>query len=77
MAEINCRFFSGYKPCGKNAVCDSYCSTKEEIQNRILIIHLGALGAVVRAAENYSFAVSPVSHHLGHAKTGRAIADAQ
>ncbi len=49
MAEMNCRFFNGYKPCGKNAVCNSQCDKKEEIQNRILFIHLGALGAVVRS----------------------------
>ncbi len=49
MAEMNCRFFNGYKPCGKSAVCNPQCDKKEEIRSRILIIHLGALGAVVRS----------------------------
>lgn len=43
-----CRHFSGYKPCGKNSVCDAACSQLAHAQPRILIVHLGALGAVVR-----------------------------
>lgn len=49
MAVANCRYFSGYKPCGKNAECSSQCPKQNLIQQRILIVHLGALGAVVRS----------------------------
>lgn len=48
MPEINCRYFSGYKPCGLNEHCVPDCPSKSEIKHRILIVHLGALGAVVR-----------------------------
>tara|TARA_B100001248_G_scaffold260601_1_gene249293 strand:- start:7323 stop:8468 length:1146 start_codon:yes stop_codon:yes gene_type:complete len=46
--QTKCRHFNGYKPCGKHQVCDEYCPSKDIIENRILIIHLGAIGAVVR-----------------------------
>lgn len=49
MAVIQCRHFSGYKPCGKNTVCSENCEHKDLISSQILIVHLGALGAVVRA----------------------------
>jgi heptosyltransferase II len=49
MAVTQCRHFSGYKPCGKNAVCDSSCSSKDIPQTRILVVHLEALGAVLRS----------------------------
>lgn len=50
MAEIGCRFFSGYKPCGKNASCDrAACASYASVGERILIIHLEALGAVLRS----------------------------
>lgn len=51
MAEIGCRHFNGYKPCGKNpGVCDrSQCAEYSSVQERILIIHLEALGAVLRS----------------------------
>lgn len=49
MAETNCRHFSGYKPCGKSEVCESNCSSLEPVSHRILIVHLGAMGAVVRS----------------------------
>lgn len=49
MAEINCRYFSGYKPCGLSNTCDSKCEHRSLVQTRALIIHLGALGAVVRS----------------------------
>lgn len=61
MALINCRFFNGYKPCGKNSKnssnskiensnCDDSCSEKNIIKKNILIVHLGALGSVVRSS---------------------------
>jgi heptosyltransferase-2 len=49
MHIVSCRHFNGYKPCGKSAVCDLSCGSLEIPQVRLLIIHLGALGAVVRA----------------------------
>lgn len=49
MAYTRCRYFNGYKPCGKNDECSSLCEQKQEVGARILIIHLEALGAVLRA----------------------------
>ena len=49
MAEIHCRHFSGYKPCKLNSECDLSCKHRDIPQKRILIVHLGALGAVLRA----------------------------
>lgn len=49
MAVTDCRYFSGYKPCGRNANCNEACSQKEIVRTRLLLIHLGALGAVVRS----------------------------
>ncbi|HWU44412.1 MAG TPA: hypothetical protein VN132_13270, partial [Bdellovibrio sp.] len=49
MAMIDCRYFSGYKPCSKNEICDSSCAHKDVPHLSLLIIHLGALGAVVRS----------------------------
>src|SRR5687767_8165048 len=48
-AEIHCRHFSGYKPCGLSEVCDSLCPSRDIPQTRLLVIHLEALGAVLRA----------------------------
>jgi heptosyltransferase II len=47
--QVNCRYFSGYKPCGRFTKCDSACPEKSIPDERILIIHLEALGAVVRS----------------------------
>ncbi|PWU21433.1 MAG: glycosyltransferase family 9 protein [Bdellovibrio sp.] len=44
-----CRYFSGYRPCGHSEICSPDCPSKDEIQTSILIIHLGAQGAVVRS----------------------------
>jgi len=50
MAEIHCRHFNGYKPCGKNLECDrSKCASFQSIGARVLIVHLEALGAVLRS----------------------------
>ncbi|UOF02405.1 glycosyltransferase family 9 protein [Bdellovibrio reynosensis] len=49
MAITACRHFSGYKPCAKNSSCDSLCPSKDIPQSSLLIVHLGALGAVVRS----------------------------
>ncbi len=50
MAEIHCRNFSGYKPCGLSESCDrNTCEHYDEVRHHIVIIHLGALGAVLRS----------------------------
>lgn len=50
MAEIGCRYFNGYKPCGKNTACErSECTSYSSVEERILIVHLEALGAVLRS----------------------------
>jgi heptosyltransferase-2 len=49
MAITSCRHFSGYKPCGKNLLCDEMCAHKSVPTSYLLIVHLGAIGAVVRA----------------------------
>ena len=49
MPVIECLHFNGYKPCGLNEVCDSNCPQLQRTQSRILIVHLGALGAVLRS----------------------------
>ncbi len=49
MAEIHCRHFNGYKPCGKSEACNAECKHLDKPQVSILLIHLGAIGAVVRS----------------------------
>lgn len=49
MVMTECLHFNGYKPCGHNTVCNSACAHLSKVNQRILIVHLGALGAVVRA----------------------------
>jgi len=49
MAEIHCRHFSGYKPCSRNSVCDSSCPSRSIVRESVLIVHLEALGAVLRS----------------------------
>ncbi|WP_413288001.1 glycosyltransferase family 9 protein [Bdellovibrio sp. HCB337] len=49
MAVTSCRHFSGYKPCGKNSSCEDSCLHKSIPSSYVLIVHLGAIGAVVRA----------------------------
>ena len=46
---LDCRNFNGYKPCGKSAICDSLCPHLNVPSARILIVHLEALGAVLRS----------------------------
>lgn len=47
--QTDCRFFNGYKPCGLNSQCNSSCTHFQKRGSQILLIHLGALGAVVRS----------------------------
>lgn len=49
MPITECRYFSGYKPCKKSARCDSTCVEQSIPSLSVLIVHLGALGAVVRS----------------------------
>ncbi|MGZ3806336.1 MAG: glycosyltransferase family 9 protein [Pseudobdellovibrionaceae bacterium] len=49
MAVVSsCRYFSGYKPCGKASSCEESCPHKSIPSIYLLIVHLGAIGAVVR-----------------------------
>jgi heptosyltransferase-2 len=49
MPVIKCRHFNGYKPCGRNEICDSLCPSLSVPTSRVLIVHLEALGAVLRS----------------------------
>jgi heptosyltransferase-2 len=49
MAEIHCRHFNGYKPCGLHSDCNPQCPSLSKVGERILIVHLEALGAVLRS----------------------------
>lgn len=49
MYEIKCRYFNGYKPCERNSKCDRSCSHRDVPQTSILLVHLGAMGAVLRS----------------------------
>lgn len=49
MSVVDCRFFNGYKPCTKNTRCDTSCTAKDIPSTSLLVVHLGALGAVVRS----------------------------
>lgn len=46
--KTDCRNFSGYRPCKIESVCDN-CQSYSPIKASILIVHLGAIGAVVRS----------------------------
>ena len=49
MAEIHCRHFNGYKPCGLSTDCSRSCEHFDEVRRHVVIVHLGALGAVLRS----------------------------
>jgi heptosyltransferase-2 len=49
MYQTGCRYFSGYKPCEKNSQCDEGCPARDVPRLSILLVHLGAMGAVLRA----------------------------
>src|SRR4051812_34465650 len=49
MPMTDCRHFNGYKPCGKSEICDALCPSLSVPTSRILLIHLEAIGAVVRS----------------------------
>jgi heptosyltransferase-2 len=49
MAQLDCRYFNGYKPCGKGLTCEPTCPSYAPIGTRVLVVHLEALGAVLRS----------------------------
>lgn len=49
MYQTGCRHFSGYRPCKKNSHCNESCPSLEIPQMNLLIVHLGAMGSVLRA----------------------------
>lgn len=49
MIQTSCRYFNGYKPCGLSTSCNEKCPSRDIPQSRILIVHLEALGAVLRS----------------------------
>lgn len=46
--HTNCRLFNGYKPCRHKRTCDG-CPHHDPIQERIAILSLEAMGAVLRS----------------------------
>lgn len=46
--KIDCRLFTGYKPCRFKRSCDG-CDHYDPIKNRIVVISLEAMGAVLRS----------------------------
>ncbi len=49
MPVTSCRYFSGYKPCGRHSICDQLCPSLSVPSTHILIISLEAMGAVLRS----------------------------
>ncbi|MEY4617140.1 MAG: hypothetical protein RJB66_2100 [Pseudomonadota bacterium] len=49
MYQAGCRFFNGYKPCQKNLTCNTHCPSLDIPEKSILLVHLGAMGAVLRS----------------------------
>lgn len=49
MPLTGCRYFTGYKPCSRSQDCSEACAQKDVPHHSLLIVHLGALGAVVRS----------------------------
>lgn len=47
--QTNCLYFNGYKPCLYNVECNAGCPKKTLVKESILIVHLGAMGAVLRS----------------------------
>lgn len=49
MYETHCRHFKGDRPCHLNEVCNFHCPHLSVPRHRILVVHLEAMGAVLRA----------------------------
>jgi heptosyltransferase-2 len=64
MAKIDCAHFNGYKPCGISTNCSDECLHYQTQGLNILIVHLGALGAVLRATS----ILKPLRRKYPHAK---------
>lgn len=47
--SVTCRHFRGDRPCSLNPECSDACPRHDIPTSRVLLIHLGALGAVVRS----------------------------
>lgn len=62
--EIRCRHFNGYKPCGRSTRCDAACESRNLLRSSVLIIHLGAMGAVVRSTA----LIAPIRQRFGGAQ---------
>jgi heptosyltransferase-2 len=91
MANTECRHFTGYKPCKKSEVCDSFCRHQDIPKLSLLVIHLGALGAVVRStsllagikrkypASRITWVTDAPAHHLlkGHPLIDRVLTSAE
>ena len=45
--KLDCRHYLGEKPCQANRLCEG-CPDYEPMGTRILVIKLGAMGAVMR-----------------------------
>ncbi|MBL7545834.1 MAG: glycosyltransferase family 9 protein [Bdellovibrionaceae bacterium] len=49
MEATNCRYFNGYKPCSRGSLCNDKCHSYSAVDSAILVVHLGAMGSVVRS----------------------------
>tara|TARA_B110001454_G_scaffold213372_1_gene231452 strand:- start:38064 stop:39221 length:1158 start_codon:yes stop_codon:yes gene_type:complete len=49
MEAVRCRHFNGYKPCSKSSSCNDQCHSYSPADKALLVIHLGAMGSVVRS----------------------------
>jgi len=47
--QTDCRYFLGDRPCPRNTNCDRSCGSYSQVVQNVLLVHLGALGAVVRS----------------------------
>ena len=68
MPATQCRFFNGYKPCvislKTKVECNTQCPHLETPEQYILLVHLGAMGAVLRSTALLSMIKKkyPTSH---------------
>lgn len=46
--RYSCRYYTGYKPCGRHPWCNADCPRYETRGKKILILKLGAMGDVLR-----------------------------
>ncbi len=49
MPVTSCRYFNGYKPCGRHKICDQLCPSLSVPSTRVIVISLEAMGAVLRS----------------------------